>query len=199
MLLFVSLALPTPYRGSTKGQSPAINEDWIYQISQQDSAAFSLFYEQTKSAVYAFALSMLKNQEDALDVMQETYLKIRAAAHLYQPMGKPMAWVYTITRNLCLMHLRSHSRYQELPEEPELAPDALHFVADPDDRLVLTAVLNILSLQERSIVLLHAVSGMKHQEIASLLSIGLSTELSKYHRALKKLKKALREGGYPHE
>ena len=46
-----------------------------------------------------------------------------------------------------------------------------------------------LNQQERQIVVLHAVSGFRHREIAQLLQLPLPTVLSKYHRALKKLKK----------
>ena len=60
-----------------------------------------------------------------------------------------------------------------------------------EDREVLSAALGVLGEQERQIVLLHAVSGLKHREIAQLMELPLATVLSKYHRGLKKLKKKL--------
>jgi RNA polymerase sigma-70 factor (ECF subfamily) len=59
--------------------------------------------------------------------------------------------------------------------------------------LVLQATFKILNEQEREIILLHAVSGLTHLEIAKNLGIPLSTALSKYHRGLKKLRKHLSE------
>ena len=56
------------------------------------------------------------------------------------------------------------------------------------DRIVLTECMSRLSDQERQIVVLHVVSGFKHREIASMLELNLSTVLSKYHRAIRKLK-----------
>ena len=64
-------------------------------------------------------------------------------------------------------------------------------MTDPDDRIVLEGVLSLLSQEEREIIMLYAVSGMKHKEIAESLGLKLSTTLSKYHRALKKLKNYL--------
>ena len=64
---------------------------------------------------------------------------------------------------------------------------------DQEDRMMLQFLLGILSDEERQIVILHAVSGMKHREIAALLDRGLSTVLSKYNRAIKKLRKAIKE------
>jgi len=59
---------------------------------------------------------------------------------------------------------------------------------DADDRPLLQHALAGLGEEERRIVLLHAVTGMKHREIAALLELPLPTVLSKYHRALKKMR-----------
>ena len=147
--------------------------------------------------MYAFALSILRNHEDAMDVVQDTYLKIRGAAHLYQPMGKPMAWVFTIVRNLSMSKLRSKAQTEELGEEELENNLSFSYVTDSDDRLILQSALKILSEEERKIVLLHAISGFTHLEIARDIGLPLSTVLSKYHRGLKKLKKYLTESGVP--
>ena len=57
-----------------------------------------------------------------------------------------------------------------------------------EERMLLHSAVAALSEQERQIVLLYAVTGWKHREIAALLQMPLPTVLSKYHRALKKLK-----------
>ena len=63
----------------------------------------------------------------------------------------------------------------------------------PEDRQVLQEALARLEPEERQVILLHAISGLKHREIAQLLERPLSTVLSKYHRGLKKMK-ALMKG-----
>ena len=68
------------------------------------------------------------------------------------------------------------------------APEA---PVSPEDREVLQALLQRLEPQERQIVVLHAVAGLKHREVAQLLEMPLSTVLGKYSRSLKKLKKSL--------
>ena len=64
-----------------------------------------------------------------------------------------------------------------------------------EERQVLLAALTALDDAERQVILLHAVSGLKHREIAELLEIPLATALSKYHRGLKKLKSKLEGDG----
>ena len=99
-----------------------------------------------------------------------------------------MAWILTIARNLALTKLRRDGRHVELDEAQwEAIPADAPNVA-PEDRCLLQTALAALSDEERQVVLLHALTGLKHQEIAALLEMPLATVLSKYHRALKKLR-----------
>lgn len=169
------------------------DEDLFVKIGNGDMAAFEELYRLTEKIIYAYILSILKNHADTQDVMQDTYLKIRSAAHLYKPQGKPLAWIFTIARNLSLMKIRISNRYADT-EAFTLENDInFSYFTDNDDKLILQAALNILDEQERGIILLHAVSGLKHRQIANNLSMPLSTVLSKYHRGLKKLRKYLSE------
>ncbi|HAZ05277.1 MAG TPA: RNA polymerase sigma factor [Acetobacterium sp.] len=178
---------------STEKQKLNIDEAIFTRIANDDMAAFEELYRLTERTVYAFVLSTLKNHDDTLDVVQDTYLKIRAAAHLYQPMGKPMAWVFTIARNLSISKIRSKQKNDSI-EMTDLENDLnFSYVSDQEDRLVIQTALKILSSEETEIILLHAISGFTHREIAQNLDMKLSTVLSKYHRGLKKLKKYLIE------
>lgn len=154
----------------------------IAETAAGDNDAFARLYHETSAGVYAYALSILKNSHDAEDVLHDCYLRIHASAADYQSEGKPMAWILTIARNLSFKLLQQKKNSAALPFDP--GDDRW----DADDRLVIEACLNILSDEERQIVVLHAVSGFKHKEIAAFLQIPLSTVLSKYHRALKKMK-----------
>ena len=88
-----------------KRKSPEISDALINQIAMGNKEALRELYEKTSSAVYGFALSILANQHDAQDVMQELYVKVYENAPQYVCRGKPMAWLLTITRNLSLMKL----------------------------------------------------------------------------------------------
>lgn len=179
--------------GSEEKRNLNIDEAIFTRIAENDMVAFEEFYRLTERTVYAFVLSTIKNHDDALDVVQDTYLKIRAAAHLYQPMGKPMAWVFTIARNLSISKLRFKQKNDSI-EITDMDNDLnFSYVSDPEDQLVLQTALKILSDEETEIILLHAISGFTHREIAKSLDMNLSTVLSKYHRGLKKLKKYLIE------
>lgn len=185
-----------PAHTSKSQQSlPLLDEKLIEEIGNHDTDAFRIFYHQTANAVYGFVLSILKNQHDAEDVMQDTYLKVRQSAHLYRAQGKPMAWLLTIAKNLSLMKLREAQKIMPVfPEEAELPLD-FSVISNSENKLVLEAAFRVLSDTERQIVTLHAITGMKHREIAVILGLPLATVLSKYTRSLAKLKKQLDSTG----
>lgn len=128
--------------------------------------------------------------------MQETYLKIWTSAAAYHSQGKPLAWMFTIARNLCYMKFREQKRQADMGLD-DLNGEETGEVCLPlenlADAMVLKSALEILKEDERQIVLLHASAGLKHREIAADLQMPLATVLSKYNRAIKKLKQYLRE------
>ena len=87
-----------------------------------------------------------------------------------------------------MSRLRTQGREGAL--EPELweAIPAESAGLTPEERVLLQTALAALEDRERQVVLLHAVTGLKHREIAALLALPLATVLSKYHRALKKMR-----------
>lgn len=165
-------------------------------VAAGDREALAQLYRRTRTAVYGLALSYVKNAHDAQDVTQDTFVRVWDSAQQYKPQGSPMGWLLAVARNLALMKLRQGARQEQLDEEEWDAIPADSPAVTPEDRQILQTALASLADQERQVVMLHAVTGLKHREIAALLQIPLATVLSKYHRALKKLKVQL-EGGYP--
>ncbi len=159
----------------------------LARIVTGDSEAFATFYEKTKTSIYAYAFSILKNSHDAEDVLHDCYIQIHAAAATYKSSGKPMAWVMTITRNLCLQKIREHKRASDIPQEDWERYITSKESMSIEDKMLIRFCMEKLTDEEREIVLLHVVSGLKHREIARFEDLLISTELSKYNRAIKKL------------
>lgn len=157
-------------------------------IAMGSREALGQLYHRTRGAVYALAVSYLKNPEEAGDVTQDVFVRIWEKADSYRAQGSPMAWILTITRNEARMVLRGRGHVVELDEERWEAIPAEAPSVTPEDRQVLQEAMAGLGDEERKIVLLHAVSGLKHREIAQVLELPLATVLSKYHRTLQKLR-----------
>ena len=176
----------------------ALLDALLERIANGDTAALEALYRRTQTAVYGFALSVLKNAHDAEDVLHDCYVAVWDGAAQYRSQRKPMAWLITIAKNLCLGQLRAQRKTMEMPEElPFLSADAAGISVE--DRTVLSACMQRLSDGERQIVTLHAVAGFKHREIAAILHMPLATVLSKYNRAIRKLKQYLQAGGVIHD
>lgn len=174
------------------------DEKLLLLVAKGDKEAFHRLYQNTDKSIYGFILSIVKNPTDAEELMQETYLKVWTSAGSYHSQGKPLAWMFTIARNLCYMRFRDqkHEADVGLSELSEMeTADLCPQIEDAADKLVLNAALHHLSEEERQIVLLRTAAGMKHREIAADLELPLATVLSKYNRAMKKLQKILREEG----
>ena len=97
----------------------------------------------------------------------------------------------TIAKNLAKMRLRAVKKHLDIAEEDwgrylTSAPDV-----SADERMLLQVAMKVLSDEQQQIVMLHAVAGMKHREIARLLDMPTATVLSKYSRAIKKLRIAM--------
>lgn len=165
----------------------------LIHIAGGEREALAELYQRTRSAVYGLALSYLKikNAQDAQDLTQDVYVQVWDCAAQYRPTGSPMGWLLAVCRNLCLMRLRREERHAALSEEEWDAIPARECGLDADERALLQGALASLADEERRIVLLHAVTGLKHREIAALLELPLPTVLSKYHRALKKMRSFL--------
>lgn len=167
-------------------------ERLLLRVGQGDREAFGHLYGRTRGAVYALALSLLHDAHAAQDAAQDTFVRVWESAPAYRPQGSPMAWLLTIARNLARSRLRRSGRTVELDEEawnaiPAGVPDV-----SLEDRMLLQKALAELEEEERSIILLHAVAGLKHRETARLLEKPLSTVLSKYHRGLGKLRSLMK-------
>ncbi len=167
-------------------------DQWIWRVSLGDREALTELYQATATPVYAYALSILKNRQDAEDVLQECYVAICRSAVSYTRQEKPMAWIMTITRNLCLKLLRQQKRYIPL-EDTYFAVEHTSL----DDRLLLHGCMNLLSDQDRQIVVLHAIAGCTHAQIGKQLGLKTGTVLSKYHRSIQKLRQSLGKEDLP--
>lgn len=171
-------------------------DELLSGVAAGDREALAQLYRRTRTAVYGLALSYVKNAHDAQDVTQDTFVRVWDSAYQYKPQGSPMGWLLAVARNLALMKLRQGSRQEQLEDEEWDAIPAESPAVTPEDRQVLQQAMAVLTDEERQVVMLHAVTGLKHREIAHLLEMPLATVLSKYHRALKKLRVQL-EGDDP--
>lgn len=100
-----------------------------------------------------------------------------------------MAWILTIVRNMCYNRIRDAKHHEDIADYTHSISDGGHEAGI--NAIILEEAMNVLNEDERQIVMLHSMTGMKHREIAQIVDMPVSTVLSKYNRSLKKLRQAL--------
>ena len=175
----------------------AIPSHLMPRIADGDEKAFEELYRLTYRPLFSFILSMTADEEKARDLMQETYLRVYVSAGRYRDLGNPLAWIMKIGKNLVLMDKRNKDSSLIFMEEPELNAPEISFdsITDMEARETLQLLFESLSAEERSIVSLHDLSGFRHREIAEILELPLGTVLSKYNRAVRKMRESFQAEG----
>ena len=100
-----------------------------------------------------------------------------------------MAWILTIVRNMCYNRIRDTKQHEDIADYTYSISDNGH--ENDINAIILEEAMNVLNEDERQIVMLHSMAGMKHREIAEIVDMPVSTVLSKYNTSLKKLRQAL--------
>ena len=133
------------------------------------------WYEQYKTGIFRFALSILKDSQLAEDVLQETFLKLLSGKYFVQE-GKEQAWLYKVARNLCYDLLRKQAQETEL------------VTAGSGESYGYIDLIAGLELTEREIVTLKIVGGLTHKEIARVMGISVHAAKKRYERIIQKLR-----------
>ncbi len=159
--------------------------DWILilKMKQGDEDAGEQFIRKYYPAILKYCHFHCRDGSLAEDVTQETFLRFFLSLPRYLELGKAKNYLYTIAGNLCR---DAAGMPQTLPLEQEIPTAPLEQL---DDRLALEQAVARLPRELRELVALHYYQGLKLQEAASILGIGLP--LAKYR--LRRAKQLLRK------
>lgn len=158
-----------------------------------ESAAWDALFRRYQLPLYAYAFELLRHEQTALDVVQETF--INASRHLgsLRDDAKFGSWLFGIAHQKCAQHWRRPRREEPLDEtffeqaNEEPLPDALLIRAEQEEGLM--TLLHQLTEPHRAVLLLHFLEEFSLEEIAGITGVGLGTVKSRLHYA----KRALRE------
>lgn len=166
-------------------------EEYILKTAQNDINAFENLYIETNKIVFSYVISFTKDYFHSQDIMQETFIKVKCNAKKYNPQGNPLGWILKIAKNEALMHFRKNKKETVMASEENDKIINISIEQNFDNRILLDNSLKILNKRQREVLLLHAISGFKHREIATILNIPLGTALYIYSQAIKKLQKEI--------
>ena len=173
-----------------------------------DTTAFRRLVERHQRRAFAIALGMVRDENDARDLVQEAFLRVYRGLDRFQGGSSFFTWFYRIVTNLAIDFMRKPGRKEAEHDDARLRPDAADeadfpFVsridgAEPLDVVHrqqlgarLSAALEALPPYHRGVVLMREIEGMSYEEMAEAMNVSKGTIMSRLFHARQKLQRAL--------
>ena len=177
----------------------------VAQVLAGDKEAFRLLVERHTRSIYSVAYRMTGNQQDAEEIMQETFLRAYRSLERFELRSSFSTWLYRIAVNRCLDFLKARKMNDTYPiaEDSGAAEDdrAIHLPANSPgpDRLLLsdearqkiTQAMALLSPTERVAFTMRHMEGRSIDEISRSLNVKASAAKNSIFRAVQKLRQEL--------
>ena len=180
--------------------------DWelVQRARTGDHDAFRELVERYQRKIAALALGMLRNREDALDIVQETFTKAYQGLDRFKGDAAFYTWVYRIAYNLCVDQQRRAAKGPQIGlDGEEDAPSARADGPHPDEPFArardaeiarrVRAAIQDLTPDHRAVILLRELEGLSYAEISQVLECPKGTVMSRLHYARRQLQRRLRE------
>jgi len=170
---------------------------WILleRIKRGDREAFTELVRLHQKRIFLLAFSFFHNREDAMDIVQETFLRFYQKIHSFQKGKNFQSWILQIAKNLCIDHYRkNHSQRKEWRsdkniEEMNLPSQDNHDSNRASDlKAIFSRCLENLAERQRMVFVLKHYNQLKYKEIAEVLNISQGTVKSLHFKAVRNLR-----------
>src|SRR5687768_8092600 len=188
------------------GRSEAVDDRELVESARKgDRDAFRTLFERYHRRAYALAFGVLRHQDDALDVVQDAFIKAHKYLDKFEGNSSFYTWLYRIVMNLAIDHLRKHRRVKpvELDEsrmedgaEEGLVPRILgsnpgRALQDKEIRTRIDRALEELSENHRAVLVMRELEGLSYEEMAQVMDCSKGTIMSRLFHARKNMQKRL--------
>lgn len=176
------------------------DEQLVRRAQRGDMAAFEELVARHRDKVYARAFSMLRSEDEALDVSQEAWVKGWQRLKQFQGESSFVTWMTRIVINLCLDQLRKHKRQkaesiEQLAEEsggverqmPAMAVNPTEGLERREVRARIERALSQLSYEHRTVLILHEFEQLEYKEIAKRMQCSIGTVMSRLFYARRRM------------
>jgi RNA polymerase sigma-70 factor, ECF subfamily len=185
---------------SEKDHSSTEDSALVKAAQRGDMVAFEELIARHRDKVYARAYSMMRNEEEAIDLSQEAWVKGWQRLNQFQGDASFGTWMTRIVINLCLDQLRKQKRQraesiEEMSEEsggverqmPVVTPNPTAGLERSELRQRIDKALGQLSYEHRTALVLHEFEEMEYKEIAKVMGCSIGTVMSRLFYARRKL------------
>jgi RNA polymerase sigma-70 factor (ECF subfamily) len=190
-----------------RAQSEASDRELVERCQRGVLDAYEILVNRYRNKVYGLAYGMLRNEQDATDLCQETFVRGWQAIRSFKKNASFYTWLYRIATNLCIDFVRKRDRRPTVPFEEAVDPEAdagvevapsnqplpTEEVQRKELREQIDAALLELSPEHRAVIQLREFEGLEYTEIARTVGCSIGTVMSRLHYARKHLQKLLKE------
>jgi len=180
-----------------------VSPDLLGRVAKGDRDAFSRLYDLSSPLLFTLALRILKERDEAADLLQEVYLEVWKKSVRYDPRrGSPMAWLIVLTRSRAIDRIRTRgtrgAKITDSLDETGAAavadddPSPYEQRADAETRTIVTKALSELPDAQRQALALAYYEGLSHTEIAERLSEPVGTIKTRIKLGMSKLRVSLK-------
>jgi RNA polymerase sigma-70 factor (ECF subfamily) len=170
----------------------------LEKAKEGDRLAFQAIVTLYQQKVFLLAYSIMRNKEDAVDIVQETFLRLLQKLGSYEREKSFQAWLLQMAKNLCIDYYRkNYSRRRKFESSKSIeelnlaADDGPDSPASADLRRIFSRCLEKLGERQRLVFVMKHYNGLQYQEIAQILNISLGTVKSLHFKAVQNLRKLL--------
>ena len=142
---------------------------------------FDSIYEEYFDRIYYKVVSVVKNESDAEDICQDTFISVYKNLEKFREESNIYTWIYRIAINKTYDFFKKRKLEFEINDDVLSLPEDINF----DSKVILEEKLKLLEEKEREIIVLKDIYGYKLKEIAEIKNMNLSTVKSVYYKALK--------------
>lgn len=171
---------------------PFTDEELIDQIAGGNSAAFAQLYHRYKHTLFAFCIRLLKDRDDAMDAVQETFVKIHNRLSSLHDPASFRAWMFAIVRNEAYAILRRKNNLEGLDGEAEDVWEEgtpLDLMIGKEKAEIVQQFLETLKPEYREVLLWREYEQLSYAEIAAVTGDTESSVKSRLFKARKALTK----------
>ncbi len=167
----------------------------ITRLRQGDQSAFDTLVRQHQKALFRLAYRMTRNADDAKDISQEAFLRAYRGLEAFDGRSSLSTWLYRITVNLCLSHLKHHRPSGEdtlIENTPDRSTQPLEELEERERLRALGEAVAALPPQQQATLLLRVHHGLPYREIAEIMESPEGTVRVNYFHAVAKLRTQLK-------
>jgi RNA polymerase sigma-70 factor (ECF subfamily) len=180
----------------TQANKPKNIDAQIKILAQNDRVrAMDALIRRYRDPLFYHALCILKNEDEAYDMVQEVFIRAIRESRLFNDDFKIKAWLYRVTSNLCFNQVRNRRRRAAiLDAEPVMdrkEADQLSQVFAGERQMKIMTSMSKLSEEHQKILILRYYDDLSYAEIAQTLQIKLGTVMSRLSRARQRLQKVM--------